>query len=162
MASCMLVLPLPSQHVGLSVCQSRLSMTSYLSVTFWSLPSPSPQGKAVRVFFCLAVFLQLCSCRPTQDSILIWTITCVLTLGSLLLLRPSHPLLDQRSPLTPASCGTVGDWLRAIKMERYEESFLQAGFTSMQLLAHITTEWVKITAPSFNNIFHLKYTEIQL
>ncbi|XP_065140497.1 ephrin type-B receptor 4a isoform X2 [Paramisgurnus dabryanus] len=53
---------------------------------------------------------------------------------------PSHPLLDQRSPLTPSSCGTVGDWLRAIKMERYEESFLQAGFTSMQLLAHITTE----------------------
>ncbi|KAI2664062.1 Ephrin type-B receptor 4a [Labeo rohita] len=53
---------------------------------------------------------------------------------------PSHPLLDQRSPLTPASCGTVGDWLRAIKMERYEESFLQAGYTSMQLLAHITTE----------------------
>uniref|UniRef100_A0A673MXG3 receptor protein-tyrosine kinase n=1 Tax=Sinocyclocheilus rhinocerous TaxID=307959 RepID=A0A673MXG3_9TELE len=53
---------------------------------------------------------------------------------------PSHPLLDQRSPLTPASCGTVADWLRAIKMERYEESFLQAGYTSMQLLAHITTE----------------------
>uniref|UniRef100_A0A673LH11 receptor protein-tyrosine kinase n=1 Tax=Sinocyclocheilus rhinocerous TaxID=307959 RepID=A0A673LH11_9TELE len=53
---------------------------------------------------------------------------------------PSHPLLDQRSPLTPTSCGTVGDWLRAIKMERYEESFLQAGYTSMQLLAHITTE----------------------
>uniref|UniRef100_A0A673L8F0 receptor protein-tyrosine kinase n=1 Tax=Sinocyclocheilus rhinocerous TaxID=307959 RepID=A0A673L8F0_9TELE len=53
--------------------------------------------------------------------------------GSLLLLRPSHPLLDQRSPLTPTSCGTVGDWLRAIKMERYEESFLQAGYTSMQL-----------------------------
>ncbi|XP_077062821.1 ephrin type-B receptor 4a isoform X2 [Siphateles boraxobius] len=53
---------------------------------------------------------------------------------------PSHPLLDQRSPLTPSSCGTVGDWLRAIKMERYEESFLQAGYTSMQLLAHINTE----------------------
>ncbi|XP_059400681.1 ephrin type-B receptor 4a-like isoform X2 [Carassius carassius] len=53
---------------------------------------------------------------------------------------PSHPLLDQRSPLTPASFGTVSDWLRAIKMERYEESFLQNGYTSMQLLAHITTE----------------------
>ncbi|XP_051547832.1 ephrin type-B receptor 4a-like isoform X1 [Myxocyprinus asiaticus] len=53
---------------------------------------------------------------------------------------PSHPLLDQRSPLTASSCGTIGDWLRAIKMERYEESFLQAGYTSMQLLAHITTE----------------------
>ncbi|XP_037389163.1 ephrin type-B receptor 4a isoform X2 [Pygocentrus nattereri] len=53
---------------------------------------------------------------------------------------PSHPLLDQRSPPTPASCGSVGEWLRAIKMERYEESFLQAGYTSVQLLAHLNTE----------------------
>ncbi|KAG5284058.1 hypothetical protein AALO_G00022530 [Alosa alosa] len=52
----------------------------------------------------------------------------------------SHPLLDQRPPLPPASCGSVGEWLRAIKMERYEESFLQAGFTSIELLAHVTTE----------------------
>ncbi|XP_036436648.1 ephrin type-B receptor 4a isoform X2 [Colossoma macropomum] len=53
---------------------------------------------------------------------------------------PSHPLLDQRSPPTPASCSSVGEWLRAIKMERYEESFLQAGYTSVQLLAHLNTE----------------------
>ncbi|XP_062392331.1 ephrin type-B receptor 4a isoform X2 [Sardina pilchardus] len=52
----------------------------------------------------------------------------------------SHPLLDQRPPLPPSSCGSVGEWLRAIKMERYEESFLQAGFTSIELLAHVTTE----------------------
>uniref|UniRef100_A0AAY4C4J7 receptor protein-tyrosine kinase n=1 Tax=Denticeps clupeoides TaxID=299321 RepID=A0AAY4C4J7_9TELE len=52
----------------------------------------------------------------------------------------SHPLLDQRPPLAPSSCGSVGEWLRAIKMERYEESFLQAGFTSVELLAHINTE----------------------
>ncbi|XP_026110884.1 ephrin type-B receptor 4-like isoform X2 [Carassius auratus] len=54
--------------------------------------------------------------------------------------RRSHPPLDQHFPLTPASCGTVSDWLRAIKMERYEESFLQDGYTSMQLLTHITTD----------------------
>ncbi|XP_055045467.1 ephrin type-B receptor 4b isoform X2 [Misgurnus anguillicaudatus] len=52
----------------------------------------------------------------------------------------SHPLLDQR-PLPPLSqCRSVSDWLRAIKMERYEESFLQAGFTSIELISHISTE----------------------
>nr|XP_023659288.1 ephrin type-B receptor 4-like [Paramormyrops kingsleyae] len=53
---------------------------------------------------------------------------------------PSHPLLDQRGPPPPSACGSVGDWLRAIKMERYEEGFLQAGITSFQLLAQVTTE----------------------
>ncbi|XP_063059513.1 ephrin type-B receptor 4a isoform X2 [Engraulis encrasicolus] len=52
----------------------------------------------------------------------------------------SHPLLDQRPAVPPASCDSVGEWLRAIKMERYEEAFLTAGFTSTQLLAHLTTE----------------------
>lgn len=54
--------------------------------------------------------------------------------------RPSHPLLDQRAPPAPSACGSVGEWLRAIKMERYEDSFLQAGFTSVELLAQITAE----------------------
>uniref|UniRef100_A0A8C9SFR6 receptor protein-tyrosine kinase n=1 Tax=Scleropages formosus TaxID=113540 RepID=A0A8C9SFR6_SCLFO len=53
---------------------------------------------------------------------------------------PSHPLLDQRSPPPPSACGSVGEWLRAIKMERYEESFYQAGFTSFQLISQISTE----------------------
>ncbi|KAJ7996667.1 hypothetical protein DPEC_G00239410 [Dallia pectoralis] len=53
---------------------------------------------------------------------------------------PSHPLLDQRAPPPPSACGSVGEWLRAIKMERYEDSFLQAGFTSVDLLAQITAE----------------------
>ncbi|XP_069042851.1 ephrin type-B receptor 4a [Lepisosteus oculatus] len=52
---------------------------------------------------------------------------------------PSHPLLDQRSPSLSA-CGTVGEWLRAIKMGRYEDSFVQAGFTSFELVAQISTE----------------------
>ncbi|CAB1333008.1 unnamed protein product [Coregonus sp. 'balchen'] len=54
--------------------------------------------------------------------------------------QPSHPLLDQRAPPAPSACGSVGEWLRAIKMERYEDSFLQAGFTSVDLLAQITAE----------------------
>ncbi|CAB1316020.1 unnamed protein product, partial [Coregonus sp. 'balchen'] len=55
-------------------------------------------------------------------------------------LLPSHPLLDQRAPPAPSACGSVGEWLKAIKMERYEDSFLQAGFTSVDLLAQITAE----------------------
>ncbi|XP_056140988.1 ephrin type-B receptor 4a [Lampris incognitus] len=53
---------------------------------------------------------------------------------------PSYPLLDQRVPPALSTCASVGDWLRAIKMERYEDSFLQAGFTSVDQLAQITTE----------------------
>uniref|UniRef100_A0A672ZPH1 receptor protein-tyrosine kinase n=1 Tax=Sphaeramia orbicularis TaxID=375764 RepID=A0A672ZPH1_9TELE len=53
---------------------------------------------------------------------------------------PSYPLLDQRAPLALSSCASVGEWLRAIKMERYEDSFLQAGFTSVDQLAQITTQ----------------------
>uniref|UniRef100_A0A3B4GE58 receptor protein-tyrosine kinase n=1 Tax=Pundamilia nyererei TaxID=303518 RepID=A0A3B4GE58_9CICH len=51
---------------------------------------------------------------------------------------PSYPLLDQRAPLALPPCASVGDWLRAIKMERYEDSFLQAGFNSVdQDLLHM-------------------------
>ncbi|KAJ3580564.1 hypothetical protein NHX12_034377, partial [Muraenolepis orangiensis] len=53
---------------------------------------------------------------------------------------PSYPLLDQRGPQTLSPCASVGDWLRAIKMERYEDSFLHAGFTSVEQLAQITTD----------------------
>ncbi|CAI5643746.1 ephrin type-B receptor 4a [Oreochromis niloticus] len=53
---------------------------------------------------------------------------------------PSYPLLDQRAPLALPPCASVGDWLRAIKMERYEDSFLQAGFNSVDQLAQITTQ----------------------
>ncbi|XP_026183873.1 ephrin type-B receptor 4a [Mastacembelus armatus] len=53
---------------------------------------------------------------------------------------PSYPLLDQRAPSSLSSCASVGEWLRAIKMERYEDSFLQAGFNSVDQLAQITTQ----------------------
>ena len=59
--------------------------------------------------------------------------------------RPSYPLLDQRAPLALSSCASVGEWLRAIKMERYEDSFLQAGFNSVDQLAQITTQSVPIS-----------------
>ncbi|XP_068600574.1 ephrin type-B receptor 4a [Brachionichthys hirsutus] len=52
----------------------------------------------------------------------------------------SYPLLDQRAPLALSLCASVGEWLRAIKMERYEDSFLQAGLNSVDQLAQITTQ----------------------
>ncbi|TMS00931.1 Ephrin type-A receptor 7 [Larimichthys crocea] len=53
---------------------------------------------------------------------------------------PSQPLLDQRVPPPLSACGSVSKWLRAIKMERYEQSFLQAGFTSLDIVSQLNTE----------------------
>lgn len=53
--------------------------------------------------------------------------------------RPSHPLLDQRLPHC-SSFGSVGDWLNAIRMGRYEENFASAGFTSFELVSQLSTE----------------------
>ncbi|XP_026177795.1 ephrin type-B receptor 4b isoform X2 [Mastacembelus armatus] len=55
-------------------------------------------------------------------------------------LSPSQPLLDQRIPPPLSACGSVSEWLRAIKMERYEQSFLQAGFTSLDIVSQLNTE----------------------
>ncbi|XP_077169698.1 ephrin type-B receptor 4 [Paroedura picta] len=52
---------------------------------------------------------------------------------------PSHPLLDQRLPHY-SSFGSVGEWLRAIKMGRYEEHFATAGFTSFELVSQLSAE----------------------
>ncbi|XP_058479626.1 ephrin type-B receptor 4b-like isoform X1 [Solea solea] len=52
----------------------------------------------------------------------------------------SQPLLDQRVPPPLSACGSVSEWLRAIKMERYELSFLQAGFTSLDIVSQLNTE----------------------
>ncbi|KAK2863565.1 hypothetical protein Q5P01_003098 [Channa striata] len=53
---------------------------------------------------------------------------------------PSQPLLDQRVPPPLSACGSVSEWLRAIKMERYEQSFLQAGFTNLDIVSQLNTE----------------------
>ncbi|XP_056224842.1 ephrin type-B receptor 4b isoform X1 [Seriola aureovittata] len=52
----------------------------------------------------------------------------------------SQPLLDQRAPPPLSACGSVSEWLRAVKMERYEQSFLQAGFTSLDIVSQLNTE----------------------
>uniref|UniRef100_H3CXF1 receptor protein-tyrosine kinase n=1 Tax=Tetraodon nigroviridis TaxID=99883 RepID=H3CXF1_TETNG len=53
---------------------------------------------------------------------------------------PSYPLLDQRAPLALSGCASVGEWLRTIKMERYEDSFLQAGLSTVDQLSQISTQ----------------------
>lgn len=35
---------------------------------------------------------------------------------------------------------TVGDWLDAIKMSRYRDNFVNAGFASFDLVAQMTAE----------------------
>ncbi|KAF7696391.1 hypothetical protein HF521_006485 [Silurus meridionalis] len=47
-------------------------------------------------------------------------------------------LLDRRSSLS--QCVSVSEWLKGIKMERYEENFIQAGFSTLELISQISTE----------------------
>lgn len=68
--------------------------------------------------------------------------------------RPSYPLLDQRAPLALSACASVGEWLRAIKMERYEDSFLQAGFNTVDQLAQITTQSVSISVHIYTHLYN--------
>ncbi|XP_029471537.1 ephrin type-B receptor 3 isoform X2 [Rhinatrema bivittatum] len=51
----------------------------------------------------------------------------------------SQPLLDRTVP-DYTTFTTVGDWLDAIKMGRYKENFLNAGFISFDLVAQMTAE----------------------
>ncbi|KAM4713930.1 ephrin type-B receptor 4b-like [Anableps anableps] len=53
---------------------------------------------------------------------------------------PSQPLLDQRVPPPLSACGSVSEWLRAIKMERYEQNFLQAGLTGLDVVSQLNTD----------------------
>nr|XP_013795264.1 PREDICTED: ephrin type-B receptor 1-like [Apteryx mantelli mantelli] len=52
---------------------------------------------------------------------------------------PSQPLLDRSIPDFTAFT-SVEDWLSAIKMSQYRDNFLTAGFTSLQLVAQMTSE----------------------
>uniref|UniRef100_A0A671N3P0 receptor protein-tyrosine kinase n=1 Tax=Sinocyclocheilus anshuiensis TaxID=1608454 RepID=A0A671N3P0_9TELE len=92
--------------------------------------------------FGLSRFLTENSSDPTYTSSLVRThhVSLCVCVCVCVCLRPSHPLLDLRPPPPLSHCSSVSDWLRSIKMERYEDSFLQAGFTSIQLISHISTE----------------------
>lgn len=53
--------------------------------------------------------------------------------------RPISPLLDQSTPDFTAF-RSVGDWLEAIKMERYKDNFTAAGYSSLESVARMTIE----------------------
>ncbi|KAK5906925.1 hypothetical protein CesoFtcFv8_004827 [Champsocephalus esox] len=50
-----------------------------------------------------------------------------------------HPLLDRGAP-DLSSVSSVEDWLAALKMTQYRDSFLGSGFTSLPLVTDITAE----------------------
>ncbi|XP_077343358.1 ephrin type-A receptor 7 isoform X4 [Lithobates pipiens] len=51
--------------------------------------------------------------------------------------RPVSPLLDQNTLDFSTFC-SVGEWLEAIKMERYKENFSSAGYNSLDAVARMT------------------------
>ncbi|KAL2081978.1 hypothetical protein ACEWY4_021796 [Coilia grayii] len=53
--------------------------------------------------------------------------------------RPISPLLDQSTP-DFTTFRSVGDWLEAIKMERYKVNFTAAGYSSLESVARMTIE----------------------
>ncbi|MED6240831.1 Ephrin type-B receptor 1-B, partial [Ataeniobius toweri] len=52
-----------------------------------------------------------------------------------------HPLLD-RGALDLSRVSSVEDWLAALKMTQYRDSFIGSGFTSLPLVTQITAEYV--------------------
>ncbi|XP_055491810.1 ephrin type-A receptor 7 isoform X1 [Leucoraja erinacea] len=53
--------------------------------------------------------------------------------------RPINPLLDQNT-LDFTSFRCVGDWLEAIKMERYKDNLTAAGYSTLESVARMTIE----------------------
>ncbi|XP_069371103.1 ephrin type-A receptor 7 isoform X6 [Paralichthys olivaceus] len=53
--------------------------------------------------------------------------------------RPISPLLDQSAPDFTAF-RSVGEWLEAIKMERYRDNFTAAGYSSLESVARMSIE----------------------
>ncbi|MBN3324574.1 EPHA5 protein, partial [Atractosteus spatula] len=53
--------------------------------------------------------------------------------------RPNTTLLDPSSPEF-SSLGSVGDWLQAIKMEKYKDNFTAAGYTTLEAVVHMNQE----------------------
>uniref|UniRef100_A0A3P8SKC7 receptor protein-tyrosine kinase n=1 Tax=Amphiprion percula TaxID=161767 RepID=A0A3P8SKC7_AMPPE len=56
---------------------------------------------------------------------------------------PSQPLLDRSIP-DFNTFSSVEDWLAAIKMSQYRDNFLNSGFTSLQLVAQMTSDLLRI------------------
>ncbi|RXM28587.1 Ephrin type-A receptor 4 [Acipenser ruthenus] len=53
--------------------------------------------------------------------------------------RPNTTLLDPSSSEF-SSLGTVGDWLQAIKMEKYKDNFTAAGYATLEAVVHMNQD----------------------
>ncbi|XP_018118868.1 ephrin type-A receptor 7 isoform X2 [Xenopus laevis] len=53
--------------------------------------------------------------------------------------RPTSPLLDQNTLDFNSFC-SVGEWLEAIKMERYKENFSSSGYNSLEAVARMSID----------------------
>ena len=69
---------------------------------------------------------------------MIWNLASLKTVATITTM-PSQPLLHCSIPDFMAFT-TVDDWLSAIKMVQYRDSFLTASFTSLQLVTQMTSE----------------------
>lgn len=61
----------------------------------------------------------------------------------MLLPRLSNLLVEHAAEGGSCSSGTVGQWLDSIKMGRYAQLFQEGGYSSLDTVAHMTSEWVK-------------------
>ncbi|XP_023385486.1 ephrin type-A receptor 4 [Pteropus vampyrus] len=67
--------------------------------------------------------------------------------------RPNTALLDPSSPEFSAVV-SVGDWLQAIKMDRYKDNFTAAGYTTLEAVVHMNQDdlaRIGITAVTHQN-----------
>ncbi|XP_045337384.1 ephrin type-A receptor 4 isoform X5 [Leopardus geoffroyi] len=67
--------------------------------------------------------------------------------------RPNTALLDPSSPEFSAVV-SVGDWLQAIKMDRYKDNFTAAGYTTLEAIVHMNQDdlaRIGITAVTHQN-----------
>ncbi|OWK12904.1 EPHA4 [Cervus elaphus hippelaphus] len=67
--------------------------------------------------------------------------------------RPNTALLDPSSPEFSAVV-SVGDWLQAIKMDRYKDNFTAAGYTTLEAVVHVNQDdlaRIGITAVTHQN-----------
>lgn len=64
---------------------------------------------------------------------------CICFTSSHSTFRPNTALLDPSSPEFSAVV-SVGDWLQAIKMDRYKDNFTAAGYTTLEAVVHMSQE----------------------
>lgn len=77
--------------------------------------------------------------EPYSPALWMYQVTLLFFLFFYFVHSMSQPLLDRTVP-DYTTFTTVGDWLEAIKMGRYKESFVSAGFASFDLVAQMTAE----------------------